>query len=117
MAISHASFVVALLLIGCTKQPEDVGRRVDSLDQALSGPGWCIEMTEARERELKSRTDVTAYRELREFYADCFVDPAHKKAELLAAARRAAELGDESDRQEYAGWQMTFGSSSSSHAP
>jgi len=74
-------------------------------------------MTQTQEMELKARKDLTAYRSLRDYYADCFVDPADNKVDLLAAARGAAVLGDQGDKQEYASWQMTFVAADSQHAP
>jgi hypothetical protein len=95
-----ASVVLLISMVGCS---------AGTVDKAVSGPSWCMGMTETHRLELTRRKTLESYRELREYYADCSTNFGVKRqAHLLAAARGAAALGDEQDKQDYASWQMSF---------
>ena len=65
-------------------------------------------MSPAHERDLRSRINLEAYRELREFYADCDLGRQHTD-DLLIAAQGAARLGNQSDKQDYQQWLRAYG--------
>jgi hypothetical protein len=110
MTITHIFLISAMALIGgCTEERSDTTHPSATFNEhVVSGPSWCLEMTPEHEHHLKSRTDLKAYRELREFYADC--DPSRQHSnDLLIAAQGAARLGNESDQQDFQLWKKAYG--------
>jgi hypothetical protein len=112
MSIANIFLILAIaLLCGCMEERIDSVQSADILnDHAVSGPSWCKEMTPAHEQHLRSLTYLEAYRELREYYADCDLDGKHTD-DLLTAAQGAARLGNQSDKQDYQQWQSIYGRS------